>query len=64
MIIEQLISADTADLILFSDWSVSLKLCSDWLGELYADEFHKWHRQTDTQTHRHTHKQTYFISPC
>ena len=55
----QLISADTADLILFSDWSVSFKLCSDWLGELLIDEFQKW-RQTDKQTNR----QTYFISPC
>ena len=32
-------SSDTADLILSSDWSVSLKLCSDWLGELLTDDF-------------------------
>ena len=29
--IEQLISAESADLILSYDWSVSLKLCFDWL---------------------------------
>ena len=33
VLIEQLISADTADQILSSDWLVSLKLCSDWLSE-------------------------------
>ena len=32
-------TADTANKILFSDWSVNLKLCSDWLGELSTDEF-------------------------
>ena len=37
-------SADTADIILV----VSLKLCSDWLGEPLTDEFQKW-RHTDTQ---------------
>ena len=42
-------SADTADIILSSDWLVSLTLCSDWLGEHLTDEFQKW---------RHTHKQT------
>ena len=35
-----------------SDWSVSLKLCSDWLGELLTNEFQKW-RQTDRHTNRH-----------
>ena len=44
---------------LSSDWSVSLKLCSDWLGELLTNEFQKW-RQTD----KHTDRQTYFMSPC
>ena len=35
--------------ILSSDWSVSLKLCSDWLGELLTDEFQLlWHTQTQT----------------
>ena len=38
-------SADTADKILSSDWLVSLKLCSDCLGEPFTDEFQKW-RQT------------------
>ena len=51
--IEQLISADTADLKLSSDWSVSLKQCSDWLGELLTDEFQKW-RHTDKQTNKQT----------
>ena len=46
-------SADTADKILSSDWLVSLKLCSDWLGEPLTDEFQKW-RHTDTQTDTQT----------
>ena len=50
----------TAEPILSSDWSDSLKLWSDSLGELETDEFQKWHKQTQKQTHR----QTYFISPC
>ena len=45
----------TADLILSSDWLVSLKLCSDWLGEPFTDEFQKW-RHTNKQTNKHTHK--------
>ena len=44
-------SADTADKILSSDWLVSLKLCSDWLGEPLTDEFQEW-RQTNKQTHK------------
>ena len=39
----QLISADTADLILFSDWLTSLKLCSDWLVNLLQEEFQLCH---------------------
>ena len=42
-------SADTADKILSSDWSVSLKLCSDWLGEPFIRRISKWHAQTDRQ---------------
>ena len=52
----QLILADTAHLILSSDWSVSLKLCSDWLGELLTDEFQKWRH-----TNKHTNKQTHIF---
>ena len=37
VLIEQLISSDTADQS--SDWSVSLKLCSNWLVNLLKDEF-------------------------
>ena len=32
-------SADTANKILPYDWLVSLKLCSDWLGEPLKDNF-------------------------
>ena len=49
--IEQLMSADTADKILSSDWIVSLNLCSDLLVKLLKEEFQKW-RHTD----RHTDK--------
>ena len=41
-------SADTADKILFSDWSVSLKLSSDWLGEPFIRRISKV-AQTDRQ---------------
>ena len=44
----QLISANIDDLILSSDWSLSPKLCSDWLGEHLTDKFQKW-RQTNRQ---------------
>ena len=47
---EQLISAAIADLMLSSDWSVCLKLCTDWLVNLFKEEFHKWHTHTDRQT--------------
>ena len=47
--IEQLMSADSADKILSSDWIVSLNLCSNWLVNLLKEEFQKW-RQTDKQT--------------
>ena len=39
--------------ILSFDWSVSLKLCSDWLVNLLKEEFQEWHRQTDKQTKCH-----------
>ena len=34
-------SADTAVKILSSDWSVSLKMCSDWLGEPFIRRISK-----------------------
>ena len=42
-------TADTADLVVSSDWLVSFKQCSDWLGKTSTDEFQKW-RQTNRQT--------------
>ena len=42
-------SDDAADKILSSDWSVRLKLCSDWLVKLLKEEFQEWHRQTNKQ---------------
>ena len=36
------LGADKADLILSSDWSVSRKLCSEWLVILLKDEFNFW----------------------
>ena len=48
--IEQLMSADTADKILSFDWLVSLKLCSDWLDEPFKRRISK------VETDRHTNK--------
>ena len=48
VLIEQLMSADKADKILSSDWSVSLKLCSDWFGEPFIRKISKV-AQTDKQ---------------
>ena len=45
--IEELNSADTADLVLSSDWSVSHWLCSDWLMNLSKMNFNFIHRCTN-----------------
>ena len=44
----------TADLILSSDWLVSLSLCSNWLVNLLKEEFQEWDRQTNKQTNKQT----------
>ena len=41
VLIEQLMSADTADKILSSDWLVNLKLCSDWLDKPFKRRISK-----------------------
>ena len=44
-------SADIADKILSSDWSVSLNVCSDWLDEPFKRRISTLY----THTHTHTH---------